>query len=196
MNKIELSPEELLRRSAWVVSAEVMSGLIEENRVRNVIEQLNEQRILVCGVGKKNLSTDPNQRIVTPDTSWATGIRVFLNDLNVGDPMVTMETPFFDTSRTRFNPLFGEAALGVTTMEEVEKLGRDIEFIPDSNMSIGAMPPQAVEIIHVITDFSRNPVADPRAQGRIIEARLFERLERSVNEGINPGYYSQHHLSL
>ena len=196
MNKIELSPEELLRRSAWVVSAEVMSGLIEEDRVRSLIEQLNEQRILVCGIGKKNLSTEPNQRIVTPDTTWATGIRVFLNHLNLGDPMVTMETPFFDTSRTRFNPLFGEAALGVTTMEEVEKLGRDIEFRPDDNISIGAIPAQSVEIIHVITDFSQNPATNPRAQGRIIEARLFERLERSVNEGVNPGYYSQHHLSL
>lgn len=196
MNKVELSPDELLRRSAWVVSAEVMMGMVEEDRIRDVIERLNEQRILVCGIGKKNLSTKPNQREITPDTVWATGTRVFLNDLNLGDPMVTMETPFFDTSRTGFHPMFGEAALGVTTMEEVEKLGHDTQFRPDDNISIGAIPARSVEIIHVLTDFSRNPVLDPRAQGRIIEARLFEGLERSVNEGVNPGQYSKSHLSL
>lgn len=191
MNK---SPEEQIMEISWMISKEVLQGLVDEERIRSLLEMMEQKQILIAGLAKSDLNDGATPR----DTIWTTGISTFIAPCyqsTIGDPMATVGTPFFDSSRAPFNPNTSLARLGVTTSDALKRVNPSYEYLSPSEGIQPALPVSLLEIIEVQTIFSPDG-KNPRQKGIITEARLFDRLEQVVSSGPELGGRTYTSLNL
>lgn len=192
---LSISPDEQLRRLTWLVSAEVMKGKIDEERVRILLEEMEAQQILIAGLAK----VKPDTQNIPSEVSWASGISVFIAKCfqhTPGDPISTIGTPFFDAAHSPHTSEGSFSRIGVTTAEAIRKIYPDFEYKTGQETSFfQGLPTSLVERIHVNITHS-NANLSPRDRGITAESVLFDRLESSVTQGPQLGYRSVSSLSL